>query len=306
MNGRFATITDRHLGCELECVVPVVGRGETRDIQELLVHLLRNQGLTAIARPYCHSALPSGVDLCVEHDSSLRGENRYSGITWGQIEVKTRPLTFRELEQLLAPALDIIRYVGARITPSCGVHVHHDLTEVVERPEIVRNLQHFWWRFHRVVYGLVAPSRHSNSFCRPPRPEDATLFDNIRSYDQLCQRLTRCNRYAGLNLSNLSDPNRRTVEWRLHGGTTEWGKIKNWVLATQRWTEHSVVRSCHFRPEPVPNTRAGLNALLVTTGLKPNSRIYCKVDSELRAVGRYLLRRWKHFNNQQEGSTDAT
>jgi len=53
------------------------------------------------------------------------------------------------------------------------------------------------------------------------------------------------------------------------------------------------------------NTRAGLNALLVTTGLKPNSRIYCKVDKELRMVGRYLLRRWRHFRAQQEGGADA-
>ncbi|MDM8004618.1 MAG: amidoligase family protein [Phycisphaerae bacterium] len=303
MNQRFAVISDRILGLELECVIPVVGRGETRDVQELLVHLLHNQGMTAMARPYCRSAVPSGVDLCVEHDSSLRGEQRYSGITWGQIEVKTRPLTFRELEQLLPPALEIIRYVGARITPSCGCHVHHDLPEVVERPEVVRNLQHFWWRFHKVIYGLVAPSRASNSFCRPPRPEHATLFDNCRIYEQLCQRLTRCDRYAGLNFTNLTDPNRRTIEWRLHGGTTDWIKIKAWVLATQRWVEHSVARSCHYRPEPVTNSRRGLNALLIVSGLRPNSRVYCKVDKDLRLAGRYLLRRWKHFN--QQGASDA-
>ncbi|NLF78755.1 MAG: hypothetical protein GX573_23935 [Chloroflexi bacterium] len=305
MNQRFAAITDRRLGLEIECVVPVVGRGETRDVQELLVHLFRNQGMTAMARPYCHSAVPSGVDLCIEHDSSLRGEQRYSGIVWGQIEVKTRPAGFRELEQLLPPALNIIRYVGARITPSCGLHVHHDLPEAVEYPWIVRNLMHFWWRFHKVIYGLVAPSRASNSFCRPPRSEDATLFDNCRTYEQLCHRLTRCDRYAALNLTNLSDANRRTIEWRIHSGTTDWIKVKNWVLATQRWTEHAISRSCQYKAEPMANTRAGLNALLVTTGLKPNSRIYCKVDKELRMVGRYLLRRWRHFRAQQEGGADA-
>jgi len=35
--------------------------------------------------------------------------------------------------------------------------------------------------------------------------------------------------------------------------------------------------------------------------LKGNSRIYSPVDKELRQVGRYLLRRWKHFN-AQDGS----
>lgn len=305
MNERAATITDRLLGVELEVVVPVIGRGETRDIQELLVHLLRNQGLSAIARPYCHDAIPEGHDLAIEHDSSLRGEQRYSGLSWAQIEIKTRPMNFTELQRVLPPALEIVRYCGARVNVSCGFHVHHHSPEAVEHPWVVRNLIHFWWRFHRVIYGLVAPSRLSNSFCRPPRIEDATLFDNVRSHEQLCHRLTRCDRYSALNLTNLSDANRRTIEWRLHGGTTDWIKVRNWILASQRWVEHSVARSCHYRPEPVPNSRRGLNALLVVTGLRPNSRVYCKVDSELRAVGRYLLRRWKHFN-QQEGLTDAT
>ena len=108
------------------------------------------------------------------------------------------------------------------------------------------------------------------------------------------------DRYHGLNLTNLAKQDRMTVEWRLHGGTTEWEKVKAWVLATQRWTEHAVKRSCHLKPEPVPNSQQGLNALLTTTGLKPNSRIYNKVDKELRQVGRLLLKRWKHFNLPQE------
>ena len=60
-------------------------------------------------------------------------------------------------------------------------------------------------------------------------------------------------------------------------------------------------RSCHFKPEPLANTQIGLNALLVTTGLKTNSRIYRKVPKDLREVGKYLLKRWKHFNVEELG-----
>ena len=91
----------------------------------------------------------------------------------------------------------------------------------------------------------------------------------------------------------------------MHGGTTDWAKIKTWVLATQRWLEHSIQRSCHYKPEPVSNSQAGLNSLLLTTGLKPNSRIYNKVDKELRQAGKFLLRRWKHFNSPQERKSKA-
>ncbi len=146
------------------------------------------------------------------------------------------------------------------------------------------------------MYGVVAPSRQSHMYCRPPRRDDATMFDSCVNYASLCGKLSRVERYHGLNLTNLANRERMTVEWRIHGGTTDWAKIRPWVLATQRWIEHAVTRSCHFKTEPVANTQAGLNALLVTTGLKTNSRIYRKVAKDLRQAGKHLLKRWKHFN----------
>ncbi len=131
------------------------------------------------------------------------------------------------------------------------------------------------------------------------------MFDSTGSYEALCCKLNRVDRYAGLNVANLNYDHRMTVEWRIHGGTTDWEKIKAWVLATQRWTEHAIARSCHYKPQPIPNTLAGLNALLVTTGLKSNSRIYNKVQKELREVGRFLVRRWKHFNLPQDYKSKA-
>lgn len=289
-------ITERLLGVEIECVIPIVGRGENLDVQNLLAEVLSNQGIRAAARQYSHAPVPPGCKLAVEHDSSLRDESRYAGLRWSKIEVKTTPMTYRELERVLPAALDIINYFGARINPSCGLHVHHHLPEVRERPQVVKSLQHLWWRFHPVMYGLVAPSRRSNTYCFPPRREDARHYDRCNTYDLLARTVNDASRYNGLNLTNLSNRERCTVEWRIHQGTTDWQKISAWVLATQRWVEHAVTRSCHFRDEPMPNTREGINALLVTTGLKGNSRIYPKVDKELRKVGKYLLRRWKGFN----------
>jgi hypothetical protein len=164
---------------------------------------------------------------------------------------------------------------------------------------------HLWWRFSPVMFGLVAPSRRNNQYCRPPTSDDAIRFDGVSSYAGLVAKLARCDRYVGLNLTNLANTERLTVEWRLHGGTTDWNKIKAWILATQRWTEHAVARSCHYRQDPMGSTQAGLNALLVATGLKPNSRIYNKVEKELRQVGRFLLKRWKRFNAPQETKSNT-
>lgn len=295
-----SVITNRLIGIEIECVVPIIGAGDNRDVQNLLAEVLTNQGIRSTSRAYSHQAVPPGCKMAIEHDTSLRDESKYAGLRWSKIEAKTMPMTFREVEETLPRALEIIRYCGARVNASCGFHVHHHLPEVLDKPQVVYSLQHLWWRFHEVMFGLVAPTRRMNTYCCPPHRSDATAYDDCRTYAKLSGTLARISRYSGLNLTNLADRERMTVEWRLHGGTTDWDKIKAWVLATQRWIEHSVARSCHLKPEPLPNTQAGLNALLVTTGLKGNSRIYRKVDKELRQVGKFLLRRWKHLNAPQD------
>jgi len=175
--------------------------------------------------------------------------------------------------------LEIIKYVGARINASCGLHVHHHLPEAEHKPQVVRNLQHLWWRFAPVMYGLVAPSRITNMYCRPPQRDDATIFDRCTSYASLCGKLRGMERFCGLNLTNLARADRMTVEWRIHGGTTDWEKIRPWVLATQRFVEHAVKRSCHYRSQPTANRQAGLNALLVTTGLKMKSSDWALVQA---------------------------
>ena len=292
---------DRKIGIEIEVVVPIIGVGENRDVQRLIAEVLTNHGIQSFSRGYSHQPVPAGSKFAIEHDMSLRDESRYAGLRWSKIEAKTAPMTWDEIEQVLPPALDIIRYVGSRANYSCGLHVHHHLPEAEQRPEVVRNLQHLWWRFHPVMYAVVAPSRKSSQYCRPPQIEDAKRFDGAYSY---CCPLPRVessvDRYHGLNLTNLANQDRMTVEWRIHGGTTDWAKIGAWILATQRWVEHAVRRSCHFKAEPVANSQQALNSLLTTTGLKPNSRIYRKVEKDLRGVGRYLLRRWKHFNVLEE------
>lgn len=291
--------SNRKIGIEIECLVPIVGIGSNRDVQELIAQVLTNHGIQSCSRGYTQQPLPRDCQLAVEHDASLHDESKYRGLSWSKLEIKTSPMLWDEVERVLPEALEIIKYVGARINASCGLHVHHHLPEAEDKPQVVRNLQHLWWRFSPVMYGVVAPSRLTNMYCRPPRRDDATVFDSCVNYASLCGKLNRSERYHGLNLINLANRERMTVEWRIHGGTTDWSKIRPWILATQRWVEHAVKRSCHFKPEPLANTQAGLNALLVTTGLRSNSRIYRKVDKDLRDVGKYLLQRWKQFTFPQ-------
>ena len=96
-------ITDRKIGIEIECVVPLIsGRSCTSsDVQQLLAEVLSNQGIPAVARSYTHQPVPSGCKMAIEHDVSLRDESRYAGLRWAKIEAKSMPMKWSEVEETL-------------------------------------------------------------------------------------------------------------------------------------------------------------------------------------------------------------
>ena len=69
-------ITNRKLGIEIEVVVPIIGQGEGRDVQDLLARVLSNHGIPAVSRGYTRHAIPTGCLLAIEHDASLQDETR--------------------------------------------------------------------------------------------------------------------------------------------------------------------------------------------------------------------------------------
>jgi hypothetical protein len=82
----------RNIGAEFECCVPIIGAGDNSSVQDEIASVLRANGLSACSRPYSHAPLPPGCDVAVEHDSSIIGEQRFRGVRWAQVELKTRVL----------------------------------------------------------------------------------------------------------------------------------------------------------------------------------------------------------------------
>jgi hypothetical protein len=101
-------------------------------------------------------------------------------------------------------------------------------------------------------------------------------------------------RRNGLNLMHVEDFDSH-VEFRYHSGTINGEKARHWLRFLLQMVRHATTRSCQIPKEQVPNSREGLENLLVCCGFKPNSGIYSKVSPELRETGKYLLRRWKQF-----------
>lgn len=285
----------RKIGAEYEMTVPLVGTGSGRDVQESLARVLTANGIRAIARGYDHSLLPPGIDIAVEYDSSVRGESHYSGIQWFPVEVKTRILNgYDDWEAIVPKMLEICRYMGARVNVSCGHHLHLSFDEVLQDVRHVRSIWNLFHRFDQVIFALVAPSRRQNRFCQR-MPEQTKLLHNANSRRALARTLERYDRYQALNLTHVLDDAPR-IEFRHMHGTLDPTKARHWLRFLLRLVDHAVQRSCQAAPSPLPNTRRNLEKLLVTVGLKVNTRVYGTVDAELRETGKWVLRTWKKFN----------
>lgn len=286
----------RRIGAEFEMTVPLVGTGTGRDVQATLAAVLSANGVRAICRGYDSSPLPPGVDVAVEYDSSISGESRWAGITWMPIECKTRIIDgLADYDNLVPRLLEICRYMGARVNASTGHHLHLAFEEVKQNPRVVRSLHNAWHRFQAPIFGLVAPSRRHSTYCRPLPPGSAKLLHGCRTALCFQAALRGASRYDALNLTHLWDQHPR-LEVRLHQGTLCPKKARAWLAFCLQCVQHAVTRNCQATETPVPNDRAGVEKLLVTAGYKVNSRVYAQVCPELRACGRFMLRRWKSFN----------
>jgi hypothetical protein len=291
----------RRLGVEYEMAVPLVGAGDAGDLRQTFARVLSANGLRCISRPYSHAPLPDGFDLAVEHDASVQGESRYQGVVWHPVELKTRILNGADdWERIVPKALEICRYLGARVTPSCGHHVHVEMTEAIDCPETIRSVYNLLHRFEPVLFSLVSPSRRANSYCR--RMDDRTKLlhqcTDLASYRDALAGWDRCR---GLNLTHLLGAGPR-IEFRYHQGTLEAEKARHWMRLVVRLVDHACQRSCKATPKQLAGDRRDLERFMVTVGLKVNSRVYSEVSPELRETGKFLLRRWKHFHGSGAGS----
>lgn len=292
----FANLNrNRPIGVEYECAVPIIGGGGEHDVQETIAHILTANGVRACWRSYTHAPVPDGCDVMVERDASIQGEHRFHGVRWAQIEVKTRILAgIDDWETVVPKTLEILSYCGARITPSCGHHVHLAFPEIKLDPTRVRSLWNLLHRFDGVLFGLVAPSRRTNMFCRP-MPSGTKLLHGANSVRELRRRLSSWDRYQALNLTHLFRDHPR-IEFRHHQGTLNATKSRHWVRLMLALVEHACRRNCMAAPMPLPNDRKSLDAFLTTIGLKVNTKVYSKIEPDLRETGRYVLKLWKKFN----------
>ena len=289
----------RRLGVEYEFAIPQIGTGEAADVRRILSDIFNQNGVSASARGYSSQPVPAGRDVCIEYDSSVRGESRYRGIRWQQIEMKTRVLRgMDDWEAVVPKALAIAKYLGARVNSSCGHHVHVELAEATHDPVVIRSLYNTVHRYEPLIFGLVAPSRLRSSYSMP-LPDRPGHLAQCRSLACFRRSLGSLSRQHGINWTHLWSAEPR-IEYRYHGGTLDVEKARHWARFLLRMTDHACMRRCKAAKSQYGNSRLNLDKMMTTLGLKVNSRVYAKVAPELRETAQYLRKRWKSLNAPED------
>ena len=206
------------------------------------------------------------------------------------------------------------RRLRTKVNKSCGIHVHHDLTNWRNEnanafANNMNNLITLVAKYEHGIFKLLPRSRQSG-YCAPVRSgfhkyncfSESCYNDRIKNLKTAKRQGTlrdiQRGRYYGLNFQNLFT--RGSVEFRYHQGSTNFNKLSNWVVFTQAFVETAQLKKSISYTESMTriSTASALRRLRCDLGLtKANN------DSYLKACDIEIKRRYHLYKNV---TVDAT
>ncbi|KAF5033259.1 putative amidoligase enzyme [anaerobic digester metagenome] len=227
---------NRTFGIEIE----ITGMDRQRAAQ-----ILNIVGLSAMAEGYNHQ---TRAHWKVVADSSVPGG----------CEVVSPPLRGEEGLEQVRTAITALDDAGAKISVSCGLHVHFDASGLTASQ--IRNLVTRYARFENEIDRFMPPSRRgdANQYCKSLRAIARNReFQSARTIDDMVR--AQGSRYFKINLQSYH--RHGTIEFRQHSGTVNAPKALNWIRFLDAFIEASKTEECR-QPQAVAAFR-GKNATLV-------------------------------------------
>lgn len=248
-----------------------------------------------------------------EHD--LRGSGR---------EFVTNPANGDELFNKLQVLSSFLVKKRCLTNKSCGFHVHYDARNLDETT--IKKIYTVLSVFQETFYNMLPPSRKESRYCRPVKDNYRKLFGTKFDYFWYdCEEtklLTNmkvdkynATRYVGINFHSLAQHN--TVENRMHSGTINFVKIRNWILINQILIDYAVnsdwksifklngsleqlnriIRDYEKKYSVLKSY--DLVSYVVSRNIifKNNSKNYSRVKNKLYSTGLDKARALKGFNN---------
>ncbi|WP_185226118.1 amidoligase family protein [Chryseobacterium indologenes] len=188
----------------------------------------RASGLEVRNESYNHTTRPHWKFVS---DGSIRGNNAKEIVS----PVLQGPDGLKDFRK----ACKALRLSNAQVNTTCGVHVHLDANDY--SIENFKTLLKNQYLVEIQIDRIMPRSRkaNNNTYCQGFRSNNQNTFfqkiDACRTVNELANLFR--TRYFKLNLQSFQ--RHGTVEFRQHGASTNFLKIKNWILICARLVEFS-------------------------------------------------------------------
>ncbi len=231
---------------------------------------------------------PSGKDWTVMYDGSIRtemkSENGYTAVNDIEysVEMVTPKLTYEELPKL-QECVRQLRYAGAKVNKTCGIHVHVDAAN--HNRQSLKNLLSIMYSKEDILFkALQVNENRVQQYCqkvREPMLKEARKLSSDETknltalesiwYEGNVENREHYNwtRYYALNLHSVFY--RGTIEWRCFNSTLHAGKVAAYVNLCLAMSAQAIAqRSTVMRKTQSDNELFTFRVWLVRLGLNGN------------------------------------
>jgi hypothetical protein len=205
----FNFVFNRNFGVEIEAF------GADRDYLE---SRLNEAGIETRSERYNHETRSHWKLIS---DASLCGVNSFELVS---------PILKGEegLEQLKIVSR-VLKEANVKINKTCGLHIHLEVKDY--KINAWKNLYSNYAFLEPTIDTFLPQSRrgNNNQFCKSMRVDNyEAKLNNSETLQDLERNTTRRDRYYKMNIQSFWKY--KTVEFRGHSGTIDYGKISNWIL----------------------------------------------------------------------------
>ena len=226
--------------------------------RERLVRELTAAGINVQVEGYNHTDHTDHWKLVT--DSSLSGNNTFelvSPILHGEQGIE-------ELEKVCW----VLDLCNAKVNDTCGLHVHMDAAEF--DLATWKNLILTYKRLEGVIDNFMPHSRRNNHYCKALTAITENSIKHARNIGDLRAAFFH-NRYHKVNLEAYT--RHRTVEFRQHGGSTNFTKMSAWI--------HFLAKMITFAKQGQVNAGTTLQNIPFLT---ESEKLYLKIRTKKLAV----------------------
>lgn len=208
---------------------------------------------------------PAEVNIDVDSYGLLHGDGSVSGSEGRGQELSTHAYNGDKLFEVIDAIGEKLK--GCKVNKTCGFHVHINMKNL--EPNRRMNVYRAFRAFEHIFFGIVAPSRTANNYCRRIGNEIEPSHD----------------RYRTLNLEAFHEHG--TFEYRIHQGTVNPIRIKNWIRLLLDFTKT-------FKNIEMDETR--IQEIRNMTDRKKLTLFFQMIKTPL-SIKKYIIQRIKTFNN---------